>query len=158
MLLHETEAAQSCSNLSVAGIKATGSESTHPPTHAIDNDISTRWSNPGFPSSIQLDLGAQKTICSVTIAWYRGDERQNTFKISISKDDSSYTNVFSGKSSGTRTAGEKYDFVDSEARYVKITVTDNSQSNWASITEIDVSGAESSGTNGGYWLPLRSQL
>ena len=111
--------------------------------------MSTRWSNPGFPSSIQLDLGAQKTICSVTIAWYRGDERQNTFKISISKDDSSYTNVFSGKSSGTTTAGEKYDFVDSEARYVKITVTDNSQSNWASITEIDVSGAESSGTNGG---------
>ena len=32
---------------------------------------------------------------------------------------------------------------------MKITVTDNSQSNWASITEIDVSGAESSGTNGG---------
>ena len=32
---------------------------------------------------------------------------------------------------------------------MKITVTDNSQSNWASITEIDVSGAESDGTNGG---------
>ena len=81
-------AAQSCSNLSISGTKASGSESTNPPAHAIDNDISTRWSNLGLPSWIQLDLGDQKTICSVTIAWHRGDERQNTFEISISNDGS----------------------------------------------------------------------
>ena len=98
MRLHEAEAAQSCSNLSISGTKASGSESTNPPAHAIDNDISTRWSNLGLPSWIQLDLGDQKTICSVTIAWHRGDERQNTFEISISNDGSSYKSIFSDMS------------------------------------------------------------
>ena len=74
------------------------------------------------------------------IAWYNGDKRQNNFVISVSNDGTTFTDVFTGKSSGTTSSSEKYDFPDVTARYVKITVNGNTQNNWATITEIDVYG------------------
>src|SRR6185369_719356 len=103
-----------------------------------NNRRNTRWSNEGLGSSIRLDLGSQKTICSVNIAWFKGNERVNTFEIAVSNDDNTFTKIFSSKSSGTTTAAEKYDVTDSLGRYVKITVTGNTQSDWVSINEIDV--------------------
>ena len=80
-------------------------------------------------------------MCSVDISWYNGNQRVNTFDIAVSNDGTTFTTVFSGKSSGTTTAAEKYDFADTQARYVKITVTGNTQSDWVSISEISVFGA-----------------
>ena len=59
----------------------------------LDNNLNTRWSNNGKGSWIQLDLGTSKNICSVNIAWYKGNERQNNFVISTSKDGSTFTKV-----------------------------------------------------------------
>ena len=58
----------------------------------------------------KADLGAQKVICNVDIAWYNGNERQNNFVISVSNDGTTFTNVFTGKSSGTTLSPEIYDF------------------------------------------------
>ena len=124
----------------MARIFASGSQSTLPPTNAIDGKPDTRWSNLGLGSSITLDLDTEKSLCSVDISWYRGNERTNTFTISVSDDGKSFTNVFSGKSSGTTTDFEKYDIKDTNARYVRITVTGNTQSDWVSISEISVFG------------------
>ncbi|MGG6460889.1 MAG: discoidin domain-containing protein, partial [Candidatus Eiseniibacteriota bacterium] len=117
--------ATSCSNLPISAVKANGQQSTNPASNAVDNNLGTRWSNLGLGSWIRLDLGSQKTVCSVDISWYNGNTRQNTFKIDVSKDGNSFTKVFSGKSSGTTTAAERYDFTDKQARYVRITVTAN---------------------------------
>ncbi|HEX9319657.1 MAG TPA: discoidin domain-containing protein [Nitrososphaeraceae archaeon] len=135
-----------CSNLPISTVKANGQQSTNPASEAIDNNLGTRWSNLGLGSWIRLDLGSQKTVCSVDITWFSGNTRQNTFTIAVSNDGNSFSNVFSGKSSGTTTAAEKYDFTDTQARYVRIKVTANTQNDWVSITEIDVSGAASSST------------
>ena len=70
-------------------------------------------------------------------------QRQNTFEIAVSNDGNTFTKIFSCKSSGTTTAAEKYDVTDSQGRYVKITVTGNTQSDWVSINEIDVFGTSS---------------
>ena len=102
-------------------------------SEAVDNDAATRWSNEGLGSWIRLDLGSQKTVCSVDINWYNGNQRQNTFEIAVSNDGNTFTKIFSSKSSGTTTAAEKYDVTDSQGRYVKITVTGNTQSDWVSI-------------------------
>jgi hypothetical protein len=51
-----------------------------------------------------------------------------------------FTNVFTGKSSGTKLSLENYDFPDVTSRYLRITVNGNTQNNWASITEITVNG------------------
>jgi hypothetical protein len=137
--------ATSCSNLPISAVKANGEQSTNPASNAVDNNLGTRWSNLGLGSWIRLDLGSQKTVCSVDISWYGGNSRQNTFKIDVSNDGNSFTNVFSGKSSGTTTAAERYDFTDTQARYVRVTVTANTQSDWVSISEIDVFTTSSSG-------------
>ena len=111
------------------------------PANAIDNNLNTRWSNLGIGSWIQTDLGEQKTICSVNIAWYNGNVRQNNFVISISNDGSTFTDIFTGKSSGTTLSPESYNLPSNTfGRFVRITVNGNTQNNWASITEIAVNG------------------
>ena len=132
------------SNLAISSITSNGNQATHPASDAIDNNANTRWSNQGLGSWVKLDLASQMKICSVGIAWFNGNQRQNTFEIAASNDGTSFTKIFSGKSSGTTTGTEEYDISDTQARYLKITVTGNTQSDWVSITEIDVFGTASS--------------
>jgi hypothetical protein len=107
----------------------------------LDNNLNTRWSNLGAGSFIQADLGGQKTICSVDIAWYRGNLRHNNFVISVSSDGTSFTSVFSGTSSGTTLSAEKYSLSTSAiSRFVRVTVNGNTENNWASIAELSVDG------------------
>ena len=140
---HEAYGATTCANIPISAATANGAQSTNPASEAVDNDAATRWSNEGLGSWIRLDLGSQKTVCSVDISWFNGNQRVNTFEIAVSNDGNTFTKIFSSKSSGTTTAPEKYDVTDSPGRYVKITVTGNTQSDWVSINEIDVFGTSS---------------
>jgi hypothetical protein len=90
---------------------------------------------------LQLDLGKVKTVCGLDIAWYKGNQRNVNFIISVSKDGSTYKNVFDSKSSGTTTSFERYDLQDVDARYVKITVNGNTQNNYATIADLRVNTA-----------------
>ncbi len=139
-------------NLALGTATSSGSQSSYLPTNAIDNNLNTKWystftTNPW----IQLDLGAQKSVCSVDIAWADGASRQYSFVISVSTDGTSFSNVFTGKSSGTSTSPQKYNFAESQARFVKITITQShagTTSSIAQISEIDVFGKTSaSGTS-----------
>ena len=129
-----------CSPLPVSAITASGSDTLNPPSHAIDQNINTRWSNLGLGSWIQTDLGQESVICSLGINWHRGDERINSFVISISKDGKSFTNVYSGKSDGTSLSEQIYNFEAKAGRYIRVTVTGNTQNNWVSISEIKIYG------------------
>jgi hypothetical protein len=115
----------------------------------VDNNLGTRWSNLGQGSWIQFDLGSKKSICSVDIAWYRGDIRQNNFVISVSDDGTTFTNKLTG-TSNLGTAAEKYTLPGgTEGRYVRITVNGNTENDWASINEISVFGGAIDGGGGG---------
>jgi len=114
------------------------------PKNVLDNSLSTRWSSLGVGQFITADLGAVKNICSVDIAWYSGNSRAYRFTISTSTDGSSFTQRFSGDSSGTTLNPETYSFSAVDARYVKVTVNGNTVNTWASITELDVFGSSSS--------------
>jgi F5/8 type C domain/HYR domain len=134
-------------NLEISEITAIGDDGDDAiPPNVLDNDLDTRWSHEGIGSWFQADLGAKKIICSIDIAWYRGDERSYKFAISISNDGSNYINVYSGTSSGETLSAERYAFSDlSAARYLKITINGNTDDdtdlkNWAAITEIDING------------------
>ena len=131
------------SNLPVSDVKSSGSQSGNPESGATDNDPNSRWSNQGFGSWIQIDLGGVKKICSADISWYRGNERQYTFDISSSQNGNAFTKIFSGINAVTN-APEKYTFSQTQARYVKITVTGNTQNDWASISELDIFGSPDS--------------
>jgi hypothetical protein len=103
-------------------------------------------------SGIRTDLGTIKNICSVDIAWWKGNERQYKFAIATSTDGTIFVNKFSGTSSGSTLNSEKYFFPYTSARYVKITVNGNNVNNYAHITELDVFGASVS--NPWFKLPL----
>jgi hypothetical protein len=128
-----------CSTAGATNLKRSGSQSGFPASNVLDNNLNTRWSNNGKGSWIQMDLGSSKNICSVNIAWYKGNERQNNFVISTSKDGNTFTKVLEKKSSGNTLNLEKYVLTNTPARYVKITVNGNTQNDYASITEIKIS-------------------
>jgi hypothetical protein len=141
-------------NLEISEITAIGDDGDDAiPPNALDNNLDTRWSHEGIGSWFQADLGSKKIICSIDIAWYRGDERSYKFAISISNDGSNFINVYSGTSSGETLSAERYAFSDlSAARYLKITISGNTDDdtelkNWAAITEIDINGYDISSEN-----------
>jgi subtilisin family serine protease len=135
-------------NLPISGATSSPTQTGYAANNAIDNSPTTIWwSTFSVNPWIKLDLGSSKSICSVDIAW--ADQRQYTFKVEISTDGSSYTTVFSGKSSGTSTSAQKYSFAETSARYVKITITQSragSSLSLAQISELDVFGK--AGTSG----------
>lgn len=112
------------------------------PANVLDGSLATRWSCLGIGCWIQADLGATKPVGGVGIAWYAGAARVNAFVVSVSTDGTSWTQVFSGKSSGTTTALEAYAFPATSARYVRVTVNGNTVNTWASITELRAFSAE----------------
>jgi hypothetical protein len=140
MLIGSADAASACLDMKINGISADGRDGSNVPSNTIDNDLKTRWSNYGKGAWIRADLGENKTVCYVDIAWYKGSSRQNTFDVSVSFDGVSYKTIYSGKSTGKTTSFERYDFADVIARYIKITVFGNTINDWASITEMDVYG------------------
>jgi hypothetical protein len=143
--LREFSASSVCNVLPVTGVTAIGDDG-NVPSNVLDKNLNTRWSNLGQGSWIQLDLGSKKSICSVDIAWYRSNLRQNDFVISISDNGNSFTNKFTGTSSGITTSPEKYTMpAGTEGRYVRITVNGNTENDWASITEVAILGGDSGG-------------
>jgi hypothetical protein len=135
---------QTCANVPVTRIISSGAETLHPPSHAIDNIGNTSWSSLGVGSWIQLDLGTIKNICSVDIAWYKGNESHNNFVISASNDAITFSRLFSNQSTGTTPSFEKYNIPDTNARYIRVTVNGNTQDSYATISEISVNAISNS--------------
>jgi hypothetical protein len=151
-----TRAANTCQKLPITSVTASGNDG-HVPTNVLDNNLNTRWSNLGIGSWIQADLGSNMNICSVVIAWYNGNIRQNNFVISVSNDGTTFTNVFTGKSSGTTLSPETYILPGgTTGRYVRVTVNGNTQNNWASITDLSVDGSSSTPNTNCIKLPFSS--
>ena len=130
--------------LSVSDVTAE-SHDGNVPENVVDGSLTTRWSKAGLPTWIRLDMGSEKTLIYVKIAWYKGDERTMGFNIETSNDGSTWANAFTGESMGNTTALEMYNFTDIQCRYVRINVTANSQATtlgnlFASIAEIELWG------------------
>ena len=123
-----------------SSVTANGNDAGYPPTNVLDNNRSTRWSNLGIGSWIRADLGSTKNICSIDIAWLKGNERRYNFVISTSTDGTTFTTKFTGTSSGTTLNSERYSFSSTNARYMKVTITGNTVNNYAHITELDIFG------------------
>ena len=130
-------------NLPISGATASGNDG-NVPSNVIDNNLNTRWSSLGVGQFIRADLGSTQNICSVDIAWYKGNERAYNFVISTSTDGTTFTTKLTSTSSGTTLNSEKYTIPATDARYVRITVNGNTVNNWASMSELDVFGTSSS--------------
>jgi hypothetical protein len=130
-------------SISNNAISASGNDG-NVPSNVLDNNFGTRWSNQGVGSWIRADLGSSNHVCSVSLAWYKGNERKYNYIISTSSDGVTFSNKLNGQSSGKTLDTETYTIPSTNARYVKVTVngnTDPNLGNWASITELDIAGS-----------------
>ena len=82
----------------ITNIESSGSQSGFPPQNVNDKNLNTLWSDYGQGTWIQLDFGNAKKICSVDIAWYKGNQRQTNFVVSTSLDGVAFTDKLTGKS------------------------------------------------------------
>ncbi|ADO74388.1 heparin lyase I family protein [Stigmatella aurantiaca] len=134
---------QNCTALTPTAVTAIGDDGAGSvASNTQDDNLATRWSHLGPGSWIQYDLGSAKTLSGAAVAWHQGNTRTSPFSLSVSTDGSQFTSVYSGTSSGTTTAAETYRFAEKSARYLRIRVDGNSSSQWSSITEARVCGAQ----------------
>jgi len=121
----------------------------HVPENVIDNDfIQSRWTaesadeNDGH--TITLELDSVSKVKKIGFAFYSGNKRDTFFKVDVSLDGITWTEVFNGQSpSDDRTAELRY-FYESDtgidAKYVRFTGYGNSKNGWNNITEFVVLG------------------
>ena len=84
----------SCNETKILGVSASASDTNFPASAVLDSNPQTLWSTFGKGAWLQLDLGKVQTVCSLDISWYKGNQRNVNFIISVSKDGSTYKNVF----------------------------------------------------------------
>lgn len=136
----------SCSGndtLSITNATDDGTNDGHGPGNTLDNNLSasSRWSSKGVGKTIQYDLGVNANVKTISLAWYKGNQRRSFFEVNTSLDGNSWTSVLAtAQSSGNSTALENYDVTDTEARYVRVVGQGNSSSDWNSIIETEITG------------------
>lgn len=130
---------------SVSSVVASSSQDPNVPNNTLDGNINTRWSACGVGQWISYDLGAVKTVSHVNMAFYLATTQIAKLDIEVSTDGTTWRKVFSGQS-GTSSFGlQKFDFPDTEARYVRVMGNGNLTSDatcWNSYTEVEIYGFE----------------
>ena len=124
-------------------------EETHGPENVIDEDFDpdSRWSNlgQGEPKYLLLDLGAKQLVKSLSIAWYKGNERKATYAIETSADGQVFERAVDvGLSAGSSLDFERIKFAPREAQFVRIAAEGNESNEWNSIVEVSVAGCGTS--------------
>lgn len=133
--------------LAVSGVSASGDDG-NVPANAVDGNSSTRWSDEGDGVWLRLDLGSNKDLGAVSIAWHSGADRRADFQVQTadSSSSSSWSTVVSRRlASGSTSQPETYDFTDRNDRYLRVLGYGNEDNDWTSILEIAVYGADGAG-------------
>ena len=80
------------------GVSAIGSDEGNIPSQVGDGDMTRGWFYRNLPAWIKIDLGAVNRVAYIRIAWTRGNERTNGFRVLLSEDNVSFIGVFEGSS------------------------------------------------------------
>ncbi len=116
-------------------------QAENPGINLFDNDLGTRWSAEGYGQWALLDIGSVQRVDDIAMAFYLGDTRGTKLTISVSEDNISYEEVWSGVSSGTTSDFEFFPTGGRNARYIRIGFNGNTAGaaeSWNSVTEIVV--------------------
>ena len=110
----------------------------HTADRTIDDNLEpeSRWSSYGDGQWLTLALDKSRPVNGVAIAFYKGDQRQAEFSVATSLDGNTWTPQLSHAVSSGKTADyESFDFVTTQAAYIRITGHGNTYSDWNSILE-----------------------
>ncbi len=109
-------------------------------SNVYDNNLNTRWSAEGDGQWLVMDLGEEKKISYIGVAFFNGASRQTKYELLVSIDNETWTPLFNGLSSGTTIDIEVTEKLDISARYIKFIGYGNTANKWNSITEFAVYG------------------
>ena len=127
-------------NLSASMLNASQTpESNNHAGNLIDNNKSSVWASQG-EAFVVIDLGSEKTLATIGVAMkLYEDDRTIPYMIEVSKDGSSYAEIWSGNSEMFSDATQ-YVSTSEKARYVRVRGhgTSIAGNYWNSITEIIV--------------------
>ena len=130
--------------LEVVSVTATAHQSGRAPQDAVDGDMTTRWSAEGDGVTITFDLGAEYDLSAVRTAWFRGDERVQSFELHAGAELNALAPIFDGTSSGQTLGLEPVAIAPAEGvRYVKLIGRGNTLNAWTSLFEIVFEGEPS---------------
>ncbi|MEK4348795.1 chondroitinase-B domain-containing protein [Paenibacillus sp. FSL P4-0184] len=125
------------------------------PANTVDGDFLTRWSANGDEQWIQYDLGVNRKLSFIKIAFLNGSSRTSTFDILTSTDGSTFTTVSSGVVSSLVEGLQTFDFTDVDStRYVRIVGHGNSSNLWNSYSEVELYGTASGSPPGASKLAI----
>ena len=143
--------------------KSQNSNSSSPIT-LLDNNLQTAWAvkstdvksfvrttskdgtDIGDVSStspwLQLDLGAEKMVCNIGIAFPNGDKSINFFRVQTSTDGEHFKNAGIAESYPLGAGGQLFTFPDmpDKARYVRVSDVGNIVSDQTEIAELMAAG------------------
>ncbi|WP_209347636.1 polysaccharide lyase family 7 protein [Pontixanthobacter sp. CEM42] len=137
---------QSCSGLNLLEIAQASSDQASGglvAANTIDDNLddASRWSAPGIPAALTLDLGQQHLLREVGIAWHLGDQRTSSFTLEVSNDGTNFISLQGvTQSAGNTLSYERYDVADTSARFVRISGTGTSDGNPFGIVEAALFG------------------
>jgi hypothetical protein len=111
--------------------------------NTTENGQTPTWSASGKGSWIQLDLGQQKAICNLEIAFTNGDKAINFFTIQTSTDGVHYLSHGSVQNTGMVSGRELFSLQDSPitARFVKLVFQGNMQGDTYNLKQLTVNGS-----------------
>ncbi len=102
--------------------------------NTIDGNYSTKWAAEK-DATITWDIGKSGILGFIQLSFQSGAKRKQNFTLEVSENGSSWTEVFSGSSSGLTELGEIYSLGDTKGRYVRFTNKGNSSgTSWVSLT------------------------
>jgi beta-glucosidase len=108
----------------------------YPAPDATDGDPGTRWSSlSSDPQWLDVDLGSQQQICSVSILWEAA--YASAFQVQVSNDNATWTNIYSTTSG---TGGTTTFTTTATDRYIRVYATGRGTQFGDSIFEFDVYG------------------
>jgi hypothetical protein len=105
----------------------------------IDGSLSddSRWSSDENGATLTIEACESRFVGAIGILWYRSNERQAFFDLDVSLDNTSWTNIYSGNSSGNSATQESYSVSGDSIKYVRYTGYGNTSNAFNSIIEID---------------------
>jgi poly(beta-D-mannuronate) lyase len=143
------------SKFAISGSSVTAS--THDgnvPANTVDGNLTTRWSGQGDGAWIRYDLGSNKKVAYIKMAFHNGSSRTSTFDIQTSTNGTSWNTIRSGVTSAMNNNLQTFDFTDVDpARYVRLVGHGNTSNDWNSYTEVEIYGGSSSGGGGDTTAP-----
>ena len=132
--------------LNVSSVSADVSQNPNVPQNVLDGNLGTRWSGFGDPVNFTIDLGSVQLVDYLKIAFFKGNQRTNSFHVRVrANSSSSWEHINSKTSSGTTNSLQTFDLQNRNVRYVQLRCFGNSQNDWNSLTEVEVWGTPSSG-------------